>query len=178
MKTLACISLFLLSSISFTGFDFSNQETFDQWRVINDGVMGGMSTSKSIQGEGSLIFKGDLSLENNGGFASIRAPWGEYDLSEFSEVVVECRGNGGKFMCMLEKERMWYRPYYTSQFEPSEEKTTFTMPLKEFKENAVGRQNGKTLTKESLSKIIRIGFIKNDKKEGPFELEVYSVKFQ
>jgi NADH dehydrogenase [ubiquinone] 1 alpha subcomplex assembly factor 1 len=178
MKMMAIVAALLFAATPFSGFDFSDSSVFDQWRVINDGVMGGMSTSKSIQGEGSLIFKGDLSLENNGGFASIRAPWDSYDLSEFKEVVIECKGNGGKFMCMLEKERMWYRPYYTAQFEPTEERTTFTIKLKDFKENEVGRQNGKRLSKKTLPLIKRIGFIKNDKKEGPFELEVYSVKFQ
>lgn len=44
------------------------------WTTVNDPVMGGMSTSKIAFGDGGLVFSGNLSLENNGGFASARSP--------------------------------------------------------------------------------------------------------
>lgn len=44
------------------------------WTTINDPVMGGRSTSNVAFGDGGLVFSGDLSLENNGGFASARSP--------------------------------------------------------------------------------------------------------
>ena len=38
------------------------------WSIVNDDVMGGISTSLiSLNEEKNLIFKGYLSLENNGG---------------------------------------------------------------------------------------------------------------
>jgi hypothetical protein len=44
-----------------------------QWRIVNDDVMGGMSQSSFAQTpEGRAIFKGEVSLENYGGFASVR----------------------------------------------------------------------------------------------------------
>ena len=43
------------------------------WNIVNDDVMGGISTSTmSLNKEKNLLFKGNLSLENNGGFASSR----------------------------------------------------------------------------------------------------------
>lgn len=44
------------------------------WTTVNDPVMGGTSTSKVMFGDGGLVFSGDISLENNGGFASARGP--------------------------------------------------------------------------------------------------------
>ena len=45
----------------------------DKWRIVNDGVMGGISKSNIYLNEVSnIIFAGNVSLENNGGFASIR----------------------------------------------------------------------------------------------------------
>jgi len=44
------------------------------WTTVNDPVMGGMSTSRITFGDGGLVFSGDISLENNGGFASARGP--------------------------------------------------------------------------------------------------------
>ena len=43
------------------------------WTIVNDGVMGGLSSSEIIETEEkTLIFSGLVSLENNGGFASVR----------------------------------------------------------------------------------------------------------
>jgi NADH dehydrogenase [ubiquinone] 1 alpha subcomplex assembly factor 1 len=44
------------------------------WQVVNDGVMGGVSTSKVTSRKGMMRFAGTVSLENNGGFASVRSP--------------------------------------------------------------------------------------------------------
>lgn len=44
------------------------------WITVNDPVMGGRSTSNVTFGDGVLVFSGDISLENNGGFASARGP--------------------------------------------------------------------------------------------------------
>ncbi|ULE35599.1 CIA30 family protein [Mycobacterium sp. IDR2000157661] len=44
------------------------------WTTVNDPVMGGRSTSTITFGAGGLVFSGDISLENNGGFASARSP--------------------------------------------------------------------------------------------------------
>lgn len=44
------------------------------WTTVNDPVMGGRSTSQVTYGNGGLTFSGNISLENNGGFASARGP--------------------------------------------------------------------------------------------------------
>lgn len=44
------------------------------WTTVNDPVMGGLSTSRIRFGDGGLVFSGNISLENNGGFASARSP--------------------------------------------------------------------------------------------------------
>ncbi|HEX5697569.1 MAG TPA: CIA30 family protein, partial [Rhodoferax sp.] len=44
------------------------------WQAINDGVMGGVSVSRMrFDSAGFAVFEGEVSLENNGGFASVRA---------------------------------------------------------------------------------------------------------
>lgn len=44
------------------------------WTTVNDPVMGGQSTSTITFGGGGLVFSGNISLANNGGFASARSP--------------------------------------------------------------------------------------------------------
>jgi hypothetical protein len=43
-------------------------------QVINDDVMGGRSQSRLLSTATGLLFQGDVSLANGGGFASFRAP--------------------------------------------------------------------------------------------------------
>ena len=42
------------------------------WYSLNDGVMGGLSSGASVPNNDYLVYKGQLSLENNGGFSQIR----------------------------------------------------------------------------------------------------------
>ncbi len=45
-----------------------------QFEVINDGVMGGQSQSRLQATAAGLVFEGEVSLANGGGFASFRGP--------------------------------------------------------------------------------------------------------
>ena len=52
--------------------DFSNLAG-QQWQIVNDGVMGGLSSSHlQINEDGNAVFLGHVSLQNNGGFASVK----------------------------------------------------------------------------------------------------------
>ena len=57
-----------------TLFDFSKPDAAQAWQPVNDGVMGGVSDGRfKITDQGTMEFFGTLSLENNGGFASVRS---------------------------------------------------------------------------------------------------------
>ena len=66
------------------------------WQVVDDSVMGGLSKGnfKSDKKNGNLIFAGNLSLENNGGFSSIRSNQLLVDLSDFKGIKIKTRGDG------------------------------------------------------------------------------------
>jgi len=53
---------------------FPDASSVSAWRNVDDSVMGGVSASRSFwvasDGRGAMEFTGDLSTENNGGFAS------------------------------------------------------------------------------------------------------------
>ena len=55
-------------------FDFANPDAADGWNVTNDTVMGGVSSGELAWSDAVMVFTGELSLDNNGGFASIRSP--------------------------------------------------------------------------------------------------------
>ena len=54
--------------------DLGDPAAVATWTTVNDPVMGGRSTSTVTFGDGGLVFSGDISLDNNGGFASARGP--------------------------------------------------------------------------------------------------------
>jgi NADH dehydrogenase [ubiquinone] 1 alpha subcomplex assembly factor 1 len=54
-------------------FDFTTPGGVDGWRVVNDTVMGGVSSGELVWSDGMLVFTGELSLDNGGGFASMRS---------------------------------------------------------------------------------------------------------
>jgi len=55
-------------------FDFDKPDAAKQWQTVNDAVMGGVSDGRfKINEDKKMEFYGILSLENNGGFASVRS---------------------------------------------------------------------------------------------------------
>jgi hypothetical protein len=55
-------------------FTFTSPDSATDWSVVNDTVMGGVSSGQLVVDNGALVFSGELSLDNNGGFASVRSP--------------------------------------------------------------------------------------------------------
>ena len=87
--------------------DFSGADSIKEWQTINDGVMGGVSEGKfKITDKKTLEFFGTLSLENNGGFASVRTKAKKLGLEKGDTLVAKVRGDG----------REWHKlkPYLTS----------------------------------------------------------------
>ena len=67
-----------------TIIDFAEPESA-RWTIVNDGVMGGRSSSDvELTGDNTALFSGFLSLENNGGFASVRGRFPMLDLSDYA----------------------------------------------------------------------------------------------
>jgi monofunctional biosynthetic peptidoglycan transglycosylase len=97
-------------------FDFRNTDGIDAWRIINDTVMGGVSSSRfEATGEGAA-FTGTVSLDRGGGFVSMRSPKGSYDLSGSDGLRIWMRGSDKTFQLTVYTEpggRVSYRAPFT-----------------------------------------------------------------
>ena len=83
-------------------FDFTDPQSVQGWRAIDDRVMGGASRSRlRADPQGHAVFEGEVSLAHGGGFASVRSPAGAFGGAGAREVVVETRGRGGPFKLAL-----------------------------------------------------------------------------
>ena len=144
------------------------------WKVVNDTVMGGRSSSRWTSNSSAFIFEGNLSLENNGGFASIRCELKNNDLSNEDGIYLKVKGDGRKYQFRIQsKVSRWAN--YSNEFKTKKDLVqTFYLPFKDFKPSWRGRRlnNLPTLKGED---VVGIGFLLGDKIQGKFKLEIIEV---
>ena len=157
-------------------FDFSKPDAAKAWQTVNDGVMGGVSDGKVRITETNLEFYGTLSLENDGGFASVRSKAAKMDLSKYDGLVFKVRGDGRDYYLNVHVPTSQIAFSYRASFKTEKDKwTEVTIPFNDLKATAFGRtlDKGKPL---NPSNVEALGFLLSDKKAGPFKLEVAWIK--
>jgi len=173
-----------LSSMTFLGgetthgetkvlVDFKAAKENKAWRVINDGVMGGLSQSGiEIADSNIAVFKGTLSLENNGGFASVRRLPHDYELAGFHAILLRVKGDGRTYQFRVRTDERFDGISYQAEFKTKPGKwVTVEIPFKLLKPTFRGRAvpDAPELCPED---IIQIGFLIGDKREGSFRIEI------
>ena len=102
--------------------DFSNEAEARRWQPIDDVVMGGVSASRlEATASSTAVFTGRLSLENNGGFASVRSNLGgergsEAALAEAAQLALRFRGDGKTYKLRLRTTRSFDGVNYEARF--------------------------------------------------------------
>jgi uncharacterized protein YbjT (DUF2867 family) len=105
-------------------FDFTNPsaDLKDIWGAIDDVVMGGVSESSIKLNSDRAIFSGNVSVANNGGFASVRTrnfnpPW---DLSGYEGIELRVKGDGKRYKFLIRGEDKWDGMAYSYSFDTLE----------------------------------------------------------
>ncbi len=147
----------------------------ENWSIVNDDVMGGVSTSYlSLSNEKNLIFSGYLSLENNGGFASSRLRLNRGDLKNIKSLRIKFRGDGNTYKIRLRQDNR--RASYSCDFKSiKNEWAEVTISLDEFKPTWRGYTYS-DYPKMDVEKINSLGLHISDKQEGEFKLEIEYIK--
>jgi len=152
--------------------DFTEKARLD-WRIINDGVMGGLSSSKmQVTEDGHGVFSGEVSLDNNGGFASTRALLPDADFSGVNRIRIKVRGDGNRYSFRVRTNRNFDGFAYVIPFDTEKDTwTTHILELADFTAQFRGYTlNDKpTLTGADMK---QIEILIADKQKGPFRLEV------
>ena len=160
-----------------TIFDFKASDAQRDWVAVNDDVMGGVSEGKvSLSKEGALRFDGAVSLDNNGGFASIRSHPEPRDLSPFDGLLIRVRGDGQRYACTLRTDFDIMAGSYQCKFDTQKDKwQNIFLPFEEFVPTSFGRvmRGAPQLNKAAIRSF---GFMISDKQAGPFKLDVSWVK--
>jgi len=159
-----------------TLFDFTQSGSAlpSVWRSIDDPVMGGVSESTFVDTDAGAAFTGTVSLERGGGFASVRAPESNYDLSEHDGLYLRLRGDGHHYWVTSYTENGGPISYRTS-LQPPTQWTTVSVPF----DTLTPYRRGSLLTDAPAfapSQIRTIGFLIADEQEGTFRLDIQWIR--
>ena len=115
MKYLIC-SMVLVSSLSSQIiFDFNKNSSTSSWVVIDDVVMGGRSNGNfQLNKDGNGVFSGKISLDNNGGFSSVRYGFKKLNVEKFSSISLKIKGDGKNYQFRIKHKSSDYASYITS----------------------------------------------------------------
>ncbi|MEJ2025051.1 MAG: CIA30 family protein [Deltaproteobacteria bacterium] len=158
-------------------FDFQKSRKLTDWRIVNDGVMGGLSQSNIFLSESNTaLFQGTVSLENNGGFSSVRTSPRLYKLDGYHGIMLRLKGDGKKYQFRLRTDDRFDGISYRYRFKTERNKWMIIRgPFNE----CVPVFRGRILNDVppiTPKKIQQIGFLIADKQAGPFKLEIDWIK--
>jgi len=154
-------------------FDFSAPLAAEAWHPIDDRVMGGVSCSQlRYVPAGYAVFTGELSLERNGGFASVRSAPGEYGLPGAEGCLIELRGDSKQFKLSLLTDDGFDTVSYQAGFAPAGPAwQTLRLPLAAFRASFRGREVPGAPPLDP-ARIRQLGLMIAAKQAGPFALYV------
>ena len=159
-----------------TLFIFREQTDPDAWIIVNDGVMGGRSRSRLMLTAGEpAVFEGHVSLENRGGFASVRSRPAMHPTAGTTRLAVRLRGRADLSAPSTDGRRPRRRRVPGRDRHPRGEWMTVEIPYREFVPSFRGRVL-RDVPPLVPAEIRQVGFMIADKREGPFRLEVDRVE--
>jgi hypothetical protein len=98
-------------------FDFNKKSNLQNWVIVDDVVMGGESSgSFKLNDDGFGVFKGSISLDNNGGFSSLRHRFPKIEIDDNTQIVIKLKGDGKNYQFRIKSNSGDYYSYITPFF--------------------------------------------------------------
>jgi len=173
----AFITLTMIIMISDnTIFDFNKNSNMTNWRIIDDGVMGGLSQGSMILNiEGHAVYSGFVTTENNGGFSSVRYNFETKDVSKYNYVVLRIKGDGKPYQFRIKQNR-YDRHSYINYFDTTGEWQEIKIPLDSFYPSFRGYKLD--IPNFESDSIEEIAFLIGNKKKEDFKLIIDSITLE
>ncbi|PKV64184.1 complex I intermediate-associated protein 30 (CIA30) [Polaribacter sp. Hel1_33_96] len=151
-------------------FDFNSNSDISAWRVVDDVVMGGESEGNfKLNENGNGVYFGEVSLENNGGFSSLRFRFNKKEISNYSKIILKIKGDGKDYQFRVKDN---YRNFYSyiSSFSTNKNWQLIEINLSEMYPGFRGRKL--EMSKFSSSIIEEIAFLIGNKRNESFKIEI------
>jgi hypothetical protein len=157
----------------FMLLEFNSDSTQD-WEIVDDVVMGGASSSTfSIDKQGNGVFEGEVSLANNGGFASVRFDLPPFDAKPYSGVRLTLKGDGKPYQFRIRNSYL-NRFSYTAKFSTNREWQIVEIPFSTM--IATFRGYRLDLPRYEGDKIEEVAFLIGNKKAENFKLLIDKIE--
>jgi len=169
------LPIFLLTELML--FDFNKNSDPNAWVIQDDTVMGGRSDGHFFINDDFIgVFHGHVSLENNGGFSSVRHPMLQsISLSDYDEFVFRIKGDGKRYQLRVKNSRNNYQSYI-AYFNTLGDWQTIEIPFNTMKATYHGRMLN--MPPYPGEKLEEVAFLIGNKKEQDFKLEIDYIKAQ
>lgn len=159
----------------------ASAETDSVWQALHDRVMGGRSegTAQAQPASGKepahVLFSGQISRDNGGGFASFRlALPTAAGIGMAQTALITLRGDGGPFKLCLHRQNDWDGVQWQADFLSPKTWTKLSLPLALFEP----RRRGRPMSERPLAAgdaLLQIGLMTVRPEAGPFRLAVAQV---
>lgn len=156
-----------------TLLDFDDGTDVAPWYAVDDVVMGGVSRSEFGQAApGIARFHGRVSLENSGGFASVRTPPRDWNTAGARAFVLRVRGDGRTYKFTIRTGDGFDGIQYQQRFSPAAHQwCDVRLPVDQFVPTFRGRRVPFAPALDG-AKVRALGLMVSDKQAGDFELLV------
>ena len=150
--------------------EFNSLSKLTGWYIVNDAVMGGRSESGFfLNQEGNAIFKGFVSLENNGGFSMVKHIFTTTDVKKHSKIVLKLKGDGKRYQFRIKSNTNELHSYVT-HFLTTGDWQVIEIPLSELYPAFRGRKLD--LPNYPAEQLEEIAILIGNKRAENFELEI------
>jgi hypothetical protein len=151
--------------------DFTNPKTMRDCWIVNDDVMGGVSQSRLREDPQGMYFEGLVSLENNGGFASMRSLVQFPQGTQLLELLA--KGDGKQYKLVL-RTAIAPRVSYAADFIADPTWQTHRFNLNQFKSTFRGQAiSAPTL---SFADVIEFGILISNNQAGSFAIQLKTLQ--
>lgn len=160
-----------------TLFLFDHPESVAAWSAIDDRVMGGVSRSAlRFDAAGHAVFSGQVSPDNNGGFASVRAPVSPPPGADIDAIELLVRGDGHRYKLNLRTDRGFDGVNYQAAFEPpAGQWVTLRLTIDAFQPSWRGRAVPDAPPLRG-ARIEQVGLMVADRQFGAFVLAIGAIR--
>ncbi|MGM0546705.1 MAG: CIA30 family protein [Bacteroidota bacterium] len=155
-------------------FDFNEKASLQSWGILDDVVMGGRSQGNiTLNTQGHGIFHGIVSLENNGGFSSVRYKPENLRVDPKDQIKIRLKGDGKPYQFRVKHDRQAYESYITN-FKTTSEWEEIMISLNDLYPTF----RGKNLDQPNFNfnTIYQLGFLIANKKSEEFKLLIDKIE--
>ncbi|MCJ7465356.1 MAG: CIA30 family protein [Maribacter sp.] len=157
-------------------FDFNENSELQDWKIMDDGVMGGKSSGTFLLSrEGHGVFEGTISLENNGGFSSVRYPFKKIKVTPDTKIRLRLKGDGKNYQLRI-KDAVGTYYSYVAYFTTSGAWEDIEIPLKTMYPSFRGRKLD--LPNFSQDTLEEIAFLIGNKRSEKFKLLIDTITLE